>query len=353
MGSCLGRSSHSKSSSNNSLVSSCLGHHATDDQERDLMSNLNEHYKRDNFIYRIMNFKRKKKSSHFLEKFWQYQDTSYAKLSSGPQAESISDIQLQNLDVTNLLLNAAHSQKESSINNIASRVPSSRGSSSLDLEWEHEYSQIRQYPQLLRNSKYVCLQQQHQMNHEMLTQILQTETSADESSWQYNNIHEDGQLHSMASMPSLGLHNDSLQMPNNLENFKECSNEKRPLIRTRSRSQRLGSITRNSSHNSWSHISTPESLEWDIDEEQQNQLYVEDDNLDHETLKLLHQIEQLKNRVLYETGEGLFVDFEDRAKTFDNDNDLSRKTFHTMFEGAAKHTCFQLAESDGENANFS
>ncbi|KAI9578933.1 hypothetical protein GQX74_005816 [Glossina fuscipes] len=223
------------------------------------MSNLNEHYKRDNFIYRIMNFKRKKKSSHFLEKFWQYQDTSYAKLSSGPQAESISDIQLQNLDVTNLLLNAAHSQKESSINNIASRVPSSR----------------------------------------------------------------------------------------------ECSNEKRPLIRTRSRSQRLGSITRNSSHNSWSHISTPESLEWDIDEEQQNQLYVEDDNLDHETLKLLHQIEQLKNRVLYETGEGLFVDFEDRAKTFDNDNDLSRKTFHTMFEGAAKHTCFQLAESDGENANFS
>lgn len=34
-------------------------HHATDDQERDLMSNLNEHYKRDNFIYRIMNFKRK------------------------------------------------------------------------------------------------------------------------------------------------------------------------------------------------------------------------------------------------------------------------------------------------------
>uniref|UniRef100_A0A1A9X088 Uncharacterized protein n=1 Tax=Glossina brevipalpis TaxID=37001 RepID=A0A1A9X088_9MUSC len=351
MGSCLGRSSHSKSSSNNSLVSSCLGDQATDDQERDLMSNLNENYKRDNFIYRIMNFKRKKKSSHFFEKFWQHQDTSYAKLSNGSQAESFSDIQLQNLDVTNLLLNAAHSQKESSINNIASRVPSSRGSSSIDLEWEHEYSQMRQYPQLLRNSKYVCLQQ-NQMHHEMLTQILQTEASADESCWPYGNDQEDGKLNSIASMPSLGLQNDSLQMPNNLGNFKEYSNEKRPLIRAQSRSQRFGSITRNSSHNSWSHISTPESLEWDIDEEQQSQLYVEDDNLDHETLKLLHQIEQLKNRVLYETGDGLFVDFEDPTKTLDNDNDLSRKTFRTMFEGAAK-TCFQLAESDGENANFS
>ncbi|XP_055389429.1 probable serine/threonine-protein kinase dyrk1 [Condylostylus longicornis] len=67
-------------------------------------------------------------------------------------------------------------------------------------------------------------------------------------------------------------------------------------------------FTRTPSRTSWSHISTPESLEWDIDEEQQKQLRVEDDNLDHETLELLHEIELLKNKVLNETGSGLIDD---------------------------------------------
>ena len=54
---------------------------------------------------------------------------------------------------------------------------------------------------------------------------------------------------------------------------------------------------------SWSHISTPDSLEWDIDQEQE--IKSEDDSLDHETRELLYEIEQLKNRVLSETGPNL------------------------------------------------
>lgn len=46
--------------------------------------------------------------------------------------------------------------------------------------------------------------------------------------------------------------------------------------------------------------STPDSLEWDIDHEQ---LKSEVDSVDFETKELLNEIEQLKNRVLSETGE--------------------------------------------------
>lgn len=53
---------------------------------------------------------------------------------------------------------------------------------------------------------------------------------------------------------------------------------------------------------SCSHISTPESLEWDVD---QDQLKSDNDSLDLETKELLYEIEQLKNRVLNETGDNL------------------------------------------------
>jgi hypothetical protein len=55
---------------------------------------------------------------------------------------------------------------------------------------------------------------------------------------------------------------------------------------------------------SLSHLSTPDSLEWDANEEQ---LKSENDSLelDYETKELLYEIEQLKNRVLEETGDNL------------------------------------------------
>lgn len=51
-----------------------------------------------------------------------------------------------------------------------------------------------------------------------------------------------------------------------------------------------------------SHRSTPDSLEWD---QQQDHLKSEVDSLDFETKELLNEIELLKNRVLSETGAGL------------------------------------------------
>lgn len=54
---------------------------------------------------------------------------------------------------------------------------------------------------------------------------------------------------------------------------------------------------------SWSHISTPDSMEWDVVTED-NQLKSEDcDSVDQDTRDLLFEIEQLKNRALRETGQ--------------------------------------------------
>lgn len=54
---------------------------------------------------------------------------------------------------------------------------------------------------------------------------------------------------------------------------------------------------------SWSHISTPDSMEWDVVTED-NHLKSEDcDSVDQDTRDLLFEIEQLKNRALRETGQ--------------------------------------------------
>lgn len=252
------------------------------------------------------------------------------------------------MDVNNLLITSGHT-KETAVNYLPSRVPSSRASSSLDLEWEHEYSQIRHFNQQLLKQKAQLQKQQNysQLDMTMMPSTTKDETSADES-WQYMNQDED---QSMASLSSLGPANDSLYITTK---NRERLNEKRCLLRSNSRIARTGSITRNSSHNSWSHISTPESLEWDIDEDQRQQLKMEDDNLDHETLKLLHQIEQLKNRVLYETGEGLFEDNVDYDYV---GNEIKRSTTENMeirdYESSTATKRFQLGDSDGENGNYS
>lgn len=134
-------------------------------------------------------------------------------------------------------------------------------------------------------------------------------------SWQYLS-YDDEQLNSMASysqsqsLPHAPLNAAAMALATAkaVERGEQRVRARRvgqPSINER----RNSSFTRtSSSHNSWSHISTPESLEWDQDEEQQRQLRLEDDNLDDETLELLHQIEQLKNRVLDETGDGLYDD---------------------------------------------
>ncbi|KAH8255812.1 hypothetical protein KR038_011201 [Drosophila bunnanda] len=212
-------------------------------------------------FYRILRSRRRRHCSQFLDKYWE-QHPSYAKLQSN---SAMPDIQMQNLDACKLLNAQTTFSRETEMGHgTYHRMSTSRASSSLDLEWEHEYSQLRQYqlqqkepPPASQNPRYVSLEQ----------------------------------LATVATMTGHG----------------------RQVARHgRMGSQRHGgSFTRtslcSSTQNSWSHISTPESLEWDVDEEreQQRQLRVEDDNLDDETLKLLYQIEQLKHHVLQETGEGL------------------------------------------------
>ncbi|XP_017860465.1 PREDICTED: uncharacterized protein LOC108612081 isoform X1 [Drosophila arizonae] len=243
----------------------------TDEPEAELLSAASERCQRRGLVYRILKFKRKQQCPQFLDRYWE-QQPSYAKLQND---SALTDIQLQNLDVHKLLNATTTSSKETDLQNYT-HMASSRASSSLDLEWEHEYSQLRQYQQ--RQHK----EQQPQQDTPPRGASQPCYSSLD-------------QLTTAASLAaSHGRHAAARQ--------------------ARLSGQRYGgSFTRtsccSSTQNSWSHISTPESLEWDIDaeQEQQRQLRQEDDNLDEETLKLLHQIEQLKHHVLQETGDGLSV----------------------------------------------
>ncbi|XP_036343657.1 uncharacterized protein LOC118752916, partial [Rhagoletis pomonella] len=168
MGSCFGRcmakdalgggSGSSGSSTSTTTATSCLWRqeHATDEQEAELVSNASDKCPRENFIYRIIKFKTKQKRPQFIDKFWEQQDLQYTKLSSRNGTQSgHSDIQLQNLDVNNLLSNALLA-KESALNYCLSEAQyaaaSSRASSSLDLEWEHEYGHMRQLYQQSHNT---------------------------------------------------------------------------------------------------------------------------------------------------------------------------------------------------------
>ncbi|XP_067625174.1 putative uncharacterized protein DDB_G0271606 [Eurosta solidaginis] len=379
MGSCFGRfvAKHARGANanennyddidaGNNTTLSCLWRkqNATDEQEAELVSIASDKCPKENFIYRIMKFKAKEKRSQFIDKFWEENDLQYTKLSNRNGSEGLSDIQLQNLDVNNLLSNTILA-KESALNYCMSEAQyaaaSSRASSSLDLEWEHEYGHIRQIYQqqphsahrstqslLLTtnnsknnltqyaNSNITPTHQLHVLNnnnnklsnsnniHAFTTydnHPLQVHLS---DSWQYLSNDEE-QINSLASYAQNNSQSQSLpdatlnpaatsQVTTPLRTTGERNEQRlrmrrstQPVQQSSINERRNNSFTRSfSSQNSWSHISTPESLEWDQDEEQQRQLRVEDDNLDHQTLELLHQIEQLKNRVLDETGDGLF-----------------------------------------------
>lgn len=171
-------------------------------------------------------------------------------------------------------------------------MASSRASSSLDLEWEHEYSQLRQYQQQ-QQKELQQIHQQQQLRHQLEQQQQQQQRARPQD-----------------TPPSLGANQPRYASLDQLTTTTTLATRQTAARQLR---RYGGSLTRtsccSSTQNSWSHISTPESLEWDIDaeHEQQRQLRQEDDNLDEETLKLLHQIEQLKHHVLQETGDGLSI----------------------------------------------
>ncbi|XP_033160640.1 uncharacterized protein LOC117141335 isoform X2 [Drosophila mauritiana] len=239
------------------------------DPEAELLSRTTrQRCQRGGFIYRILRLKRRQQCPSFLDKYWE-QQPSYAKLPT----TAMADIQMQNLDAGKLLNAQTTPSRETEMGLGAyQRMANSRASSSLDLEWEHEYSQLRQY-------QFQCQQ-------------VPKELPPTPPKPRYASLDQLAAANAMAT--SQGRH---------------------MARQARLSCQRHGgSLTRNSccssTQNSWSHISTPESLEWDVDEEreQQRQLRQEDDNLDDRTLKLLHQIEQLKHHVLQETGDGLSME---------------------------------------------
>lgn len=198
---------------------------------------------------------KEKRHSKFLERFWTHPDMRYSRLNKS--TNSSIDIPLQNLDAHSLLAfrpdRGIHYRHD-----LPSATNSSPASSSLDLEWEHEYSN----------------------NHSWL--LLPQELTIDEMS------SEDDDTTSNASTK-------------NTSNRPHCRTEND--IQRKHQQQQQQQRKNGNSKISWSHISTPESLEWDINDD--HQLRSEEDFFDSETIELLQEIEWLKNRALTETGEHL------------------------------------------------
>lgn len=204
-----------------------------------------------NLIFRIMKTK-EKRHSKFIERYWSHKEMSYSRLNK-PIQKSV-DIPLQSLDAHSLLITNHDRNFRCSEH---TGINSSPASSSLDLEWEHEYENAQNYSWL----------------------VLPEETTIDDIS-----------------------SDDDDDDDSSLE-IKNTSNEKRQNELEMSVCRRF-IHKKPSSRTSWSHISTPESLEWDVNEDE-HKFKSEEDLLDNETIELLHEIEWLKNRALNETGENL------------------------------------------------
>lgn len=200
---------------------------------------------------------KEKRHSKFIERFWSHKELSYSRLNR-PIQKPI-DIPLQNLDAHSLLM-TNHDRINRSEH---TGMQSSPASSSLDLEWEHEYENAQNYSWL----------------------VLPEESTIDDMSSDDDDDDDDD------------ADDSSLEM-------KNTSNEKQQQTRLECRRIFANKYEKPPSRTSWSHISTPESLEWDVNEDE-HKFKSEEDLLDNETIELLQEIEWLKNRALNETGENL------------------------------------------------
>lgn len=194
------------------------------------------------------------RSSKFLDRFWANRDMRYTRLGPTPKTTQASAhqpdnkdsdgdiIPLQCLDAQLLLMHGKH---------IGDRSNASPAGSSLDLEWEHE--ELRhQYEQ-----------------HSWL--VLPDDSDVTTSS-------------SSGASSSTGSRQLMLVPPH------------QPVAVSRRNTSR-------SSSDHWSHRSTPDSLEWDVNEADHQRFQSNEDLLDTDTMELLQEIEWLKNRALSETGD--------------------------------------------------
>lgn len=235
----------------------------------------------DQSVFRILKTKTKRHST-FIERFWSRhrQNLSlYSRLNASLKnshtsqansnfnfesaVQSDNDIQMHCLDPNTLLsIHNKNRYRPESVDDA-----SSLANSSLDLEWEHEK----------HNTSWLILQ-------EDFSSCSDDNGSTSEVSRRTSNNR---------------LNRKQLLNPTNGHGSISSSRQssRQDILPHRGKYGR-----RSKSNNSWSHISTPDSLEWDVHEDERK-FKSEEDLLDHETMELLHEIEWLKNRALDETGE--------------------------------------------------
>ncbi|XP_063701843.1 uncharacterized protein LOC134831933 [Culicoides brevitarsis] len=223
--------------------------------ENDREHLFNEERDSDGLVYRILKIKTKRHSS-FLNRFWNKKNLLYSRLNRSNQASSSSGINLQCLDARSLMMiakdkNFAYRQE------LNGSECTSNYSNSLDLEWEHEYGSNTDQWLPNKDSEYLS---------------------------------DDGTASNYSALSNKSAKNRTNLIRRVDQNLKVNPN----------------AISMARSGNS-SRRSTPDSMEWDLDHDQ---LKSEVDSVDLETKELLNEIEQLKNRVLSETGEGVHVQLE-------------------------------------------
>lgn len=193
-------------------------------------------------------------------------------------------IAMQCLDVGNLLKIHEHRDYSRLQCDSVTEGTLSYAGSSIDLEWEHEYDAVNR-------------QDQSNDWHSRSQDDLASNCSDENCSM--------SELSRNTSSSSKLNNNHNCQVANtkfiNKKMTNRCPN-RTELERCNSATRFTSNTNRLKSNASWSHISTPDSLEWDVHEDD-NKLKSEEDLLDQETMELLHEIEFLKNRALNETGD--------------------------------------------------
>lgn len=236
-----------------------------------------------------------KEKPKLFSKFWKRKDVEYSRLnksknnnnfidrgnSSNQRQKSGSEIQLQCLDAHSLLLVSKDGNaRRNGYHDLNTDMTSTPGSS-LDLEWENDYGGGYQGSGPWASTESRDPQQPHPYPNPLDPVFKVEEWSTLKRSKDRINL-----IRRQDRLPRTPDHPGESYIPGA---GAGCPGT--PSLRSYA-----GSAS--------SHISTPEdSLEWDVD--QDRQLKSENESLDLETKELLAEIEQLKNRVLNETGANI------------------------------------------------
>ncbi|XP_055597666.1 uncharacterized protein LOC129747454 isoform X2 [Uranotaenia lowii] len=245
-----------------------------------------------------------------LNRFWKRKDVEYSRLNKSNnnfvdrskqrhhQISTGSEIQLQCLDAHSLLMVSKDSAcRRNGYHDLNADMTSTPGSS-LDLEWENDYGYQNNHwlPHLTED-----LGQPLVAYPNPLDPVFKVEE------WSTLKKSKD-RINSIRRMDPRSLSSPLVPQSPDLMGGTPTGAHPMPPCHPNGGSGAAGfgtpSIRSCGSFASSSHISTPEdSLEWDVD--QDRQLKSENESLDLETKELLLEIEQLKNRVLNETGANL------------------------------------------------